>query len=338
MRSKRSSRTFLKSRGRDEEDIGDATPMSGRGTPVPAYLPAPKDDMEMEDTEQRKDYAVREVDFYYRVRGPPLSHTGTTRKLKTGPADPTGPVSSATGWFRGLFQGKTKDKGKGFEVVRSARAPPPGLFPGGDFNEPYHDDPRVEDAAAGGHSRNVSAGEPPYRDSEGEHGGEHGEHELKESGEASGAPVLPEVNTVGGIELPSRVGSRRTQAASEHGADDTFSGLPAVTEASSPQSKSVHSHSDHHLQPQSSPTTARLPFSGSSSTSRDRGLSVASTSGSLTSSHKTGREGSRSGRPSSMGYVAQHHTRDNIHEASPDEPSFTGSAAELVDEHIHGDH
>ena len=97
--------------------------MSGRGTPVPAYLPAPKDDMEMEDTEQTKDYAVREVDFYYRVRGPPLSHAGT-RKLKTGPADPTGPVSSATGWVRNLFQGKTKDKGKGFEVVRSARAPP----------------------------------------------------------------------------------------------------------------------------------------------------------------------------------------------------------------------
>jgi hypothetical protein len=338
MRSKRSSRTFLKSRGRDEEDIGDATPMSGRGTPVPAYLPAPKDDMEMEDTEQRKDYAVREVDFYYRVRGPPLSHTGTTRKLKTGPADPTGPVSSATGWFRGLFQGKTKDKGKGFEVVRSARAPPPGLFPGGDFNEPYHDDPQAEDAAAGGHSRNVSAGEPPYRDSEGEQGGEHGEHEQKGSGEASGAPVLPEVNTVGGIELPSRVGSHRTQAASEHGADNTFSGLPAVTEASSPLSKSVHSHSDNHLQPQSSPTTARLPFSGSSSTSRERGLSVASTSGSLTSSHKTGRERSRSERPSSMGYVAQHRTRDNIHEASPDETSFTGSAAELVDEHIHGDH
>ncbi|KAJ5109647.1 hypothetical protein N7532_002292 [Penicillium argentinense] len=125
-RSKRSSRTFLKpSRsGGADDDLGDGPPMSGRGTPVPAYLPAPKDDMELEDPRQRKDYAVREVDFYYRVRGPPLSHTGT-RKLKTGPADPTGPVSSATGWFRNFFQGKTKDKGKGFEVVRSARAPPP---------------------------------------------------------------------------------------------------------------------------------------------------------------------------------------------------------------------
>jgi hypothetical protein len=337
-RTKRSSRSFLKSsRARDEEDLGDATPMSGRGTPVPAYLPAPKDDMEMEDTEQRKDYAVREVDFYYRVRGPPLSHTGT-RKLKTGPADPTGPVSSATGWFLNLFQGKTKDKGKGFEVVRSARAPPPNLFPVSDYNEPYHDDPQAEDAAAGGHSRNVSASEAPYRDSEGGQGGENGEREIKESGEASGPPVLPELNTVGGIELPSRLGSRRTQAPSEHGGEDAFTGLPAVTEASSPQSKSVHSHSDHHLQPQSSPTTARLPFSDSSSPSRERGLSVASTSGSLTSSHKTDREGSRAERPSSMGYVAQHRTRDNIHEASPDEPSFTGSAAELVVEHLHGEH
>jgi hypothetical protein len=39
-----------------------------------------------------------------------------------------------------------------------------------------------------------------------------------------------------------------------------------------------------------------------------------------------------------MGYVAQHRTRDNIHEASPDEPSFRGSAAELVVEHVHNEH
>lgn len=335
-RSKRSSRIFLKSRGHDEEDLGDATPMSGRGTPVPAYLPAPKDDMEMEDTEQRKDYAVREVDFYYRVRGPPLSHAGT-RKLKTGPADPTGPVSSATGWVRNLFQGKTKDKGKGFEVVRSARAPPPGLFPVTDYNEPYQDEPQAEDAATGTHSRNMSVGEVPYRDSEGEPGDEHGDKEPKESGEASGAPVLPEVSSVSSIELPSRVGSRRTKAASEHDAEEVFAGLPALTEASSPQSKNGPSQADRHLQPQSSPATTRLPFSGSSSPSRERGLSVASTSGSLTSSHKTGREGSRTERPSSMGYVAQHRTRDNIHEASPDEPSFTGSAAELVNEQVHSE-
>ncbi|KAJ5698096.1 hypothetical protein N7462_000101 [Penicillium macrosclerotiorum] len=334
-RGKRNSRTFLKGNriAAEEEDLGDGPPMSGRNTPVPAYIPAPKDDMEMDDTQQRKDYAVREVDFYYRVRGPPLSHTGT-RKLKTGPADPTGPVSSATGWFRNLFQGKTKDKGKGFEVVRSARAPPPGLFPEGDYNEPYHDD--LEDPATGNHSRNVSlsAAEAPYRDSEG------GEHEPKQSSDGM-APVLPQLNSIGSIELPSRVGSRRTQAA-EPGIEAAEGGesiLPAVTESSpQPATLTDQPHSEY-LQPESSPATARLPFSGSSSPSRERGLSVASTSGgSLTSSHKTGREGSRSERPSSMGYVAQHRAHDNIHEASPDEPSFAGSAAELVVEQLHDEH
>ncbi|KAJ5580279.1 uncharacterized protein N7459_006264 [Penicillium hispanicum] len=323
---KRNSRNFMKpSRTIDfEDEVGDATPMSGRGTPVPAYIPAPKDDMEMDDTRQRKDYAVREVDFYYRVRGPPLSHTGT-RKLKTGPADPTGPVSSATGFFRNLFQGKTKDKGKGFEVVRSSRAPPPGLFPEGDYNEPYRDDP--EDAAAGAHSRNVSDGDMPYRDSE-------GDRVARRSSDAN-VPVLPQVDSVGSIELPSRVGSRRTQAASEHAAGDTSHALDAVTETGSPQSR--HAVDSDTLQPES-PATARLPFSGNSSPSRERGLSVASTSASLTSSHRTGPDGVRTDRPSSMGYVAQHRTQDNIHQASPDEPSFTGSAAELVDENLHEDH
>lgn len=330
--SKRSSRTFMKPSRVDTDDSLDA---SGRNTPVPAYIPAPKDDMELDDPRQRKDYAVREVDFYYRVRGPPLSHTGT-RKLKTGPADPTGPVSSATGWFRGLFQGKTKDKGKGFEVVRSARAPPPGLFPEATYNEedPYHDDP--EDGAAamasGGHSRNVSAGKEPYHDTEGEHGGEP-----KHSVDAS-PPVLPQVNSVGSIELPSRNGSRRSQAVSEHFGGDGANSLPAVTEASTvsrSQSKaSTQPTPSDHLRPDS-PTTARLPFSGDSSPSRERGQSVASTSVSLTSSHRTGREGSRSERPSSMGYVPQHRTQDNIHEAHTDEPSFAGSQAELVDEHLH---
>ncbi|KAI2791970.1 hypothetical protein POX_b01999 [Penicillium oxalicum] len=331
-RSKKTSRSFLKGgRVHDEESLGDGDPTSGRGTPVPAYLPAPKDDMEMEETEQRKDYAVREVDFYYRVRGPPLSHTGT-RKLKTGPADPTGPVSSATGWFRNLFQGKTKDKGKGFEVVRSARAPPPGLFPTGDYNEPYQDEPQTEETTAGGHSRTASAGEAPYHDTEGEQSAGSGDQGQEDPDDRPGAPVLPDVDTVSNIELPSRVGSRRTQADSENGVEPVILNLPTVTEASSPKSKASTSRSGRHLQPQLSPTAARLPFSESSSPSRDRGLSVASTSGSLTSSHRTGRDGHRAERPSSMGYVAQHRTRDNIHEASPDEMSFTGSAAELVDE------
>lgn len=318
-RRKPTSRSFLR-RNRMAQMEGDAGAPSGRNTPVPAYLPAPKDDMELEDSQQSKDYAVREVDFYYRVRGPPLSQSRIgTRKLKTGPADPTGPVSSATGWFRDLFQGKTKDKGKGFEVVRSARAPPPGLFPEPGYNEPYQDDPQ-----SGGHSRHASRGEEPYRDSEGD-GDSDGQHPG-----GNEAPILPPLTSIGGL------GFQQKQANSDHG-DNTPRGLPAVTEtAASTPSPRAETPNPEALQPDT-PTGARLPFSGNSSPSRNREQSIASTSGSMTSSHRHPHEGARGDRPSSMGYVAQHRMSDNIHEINPgDEPSFAGSAAELVlDESMH---
>ncbi|OAA64904.1 integral membrane protein [Cordyceps fumosorosea ARSEF 2679] len=72
----------------------------------------------------RPDYSTREVDFYYGVRGPALNSDSLGRKLGTGPADPTGPIATATGWFRNFMGGKSKDKSKGFEVVRSSRMPP----------------------------------------------------------------------------------------------------------------------------------------------------------------------------------------------------------------------
>ncbi|GAO15109.1 hypothetical protein UVI_02048320 [Ustilaginoidea virens] len=77
------------------------------------------------------DYATREVDFYYGVRGPALNSDNPGRRLGTGPADPTGPVATATGWFRNWFGGKSKEKGKGFEVVRSSRMPPHMVRNGG---------------------------------------------------------------------------------------------------------------------------------------------------------------------------------------------------------------
>ncbi|QPH00113.1 hypothetical protein C2857_003334 [Epichloe festucae Fl1] len=77
------------------------------------------------------DYATREVDFYYGVRGPALNSDNPGRRLGTGPADPTGPVATATGWFRNWFGGKSKEKGKGFEVVRSSRMPPDMVRNGG---------------------------------------------------------------------------------------------------------------------------------------------------------------------------------------------------------------
>ena len=98
--------------------LGIAADISRNPTPLPgAGIPA-------NALPNRPDYSTREVDFYYGVRGPALNSDGPGRKLGTGPADPTGPVATATGWFRGLLGGKTKEKGKGFEVVRSARMPP----------------------------------------------------------------------------------------------------------------------------------------------------------------------------------------------------------------------
>lgn len=83
----------------------------------------------------RPDYSTREVDFYYGVRGPALNSDAPGRRLGTGPADPTGPVATATGWFRNFFGGKTKEKGKGFEVVRSARMPPDMMARHGAFGD-----------------------------------------------------------------------------------------------------------------------------------------------------------------------------------------------------------
>ncbi|CRK15975.1 hypothetical protein BN1708_017444, partial [Verticillium longisporum] len=83
----------------------------------------------------RADYATREVDFYYGVRGPALNSEAPGRRLGTGPADPTGPMASAAGWLRTMLGGKTKEKGKGFEVVRSARMPTSMRAPGGEFSD-----------------------------------------------------------------------------------------------------------------------------------------------------------------------------------------------------------
>jgi len=342
--------------GEDADDDGLDGPSGSKEDPYYGYgEPRP-----------RTDYAVREVDFYYRVRGPALSHTGT-RKLKTGPADPTGPVSSARSWFQRLFGGKTKEKGKGFEVVRSTRAPPPGLFPpteGEPFPEPYRDDPEPRDSddadhepATGGHSRQASETEAPYRDSDGE----------ENAPEASGALSLPQIDSGGAIELPSRMGSR----SSAHAAIPAQTGPPPVPRKSSRRVSSVDSTNQDKDGPSrqsiaavvdpptppsqpSEPPTARLPFTGKKSSNRDRTVSLASTVASTTSSsHQVvlddndspsggavGRHKSVLGkfasdtandRPSSMGYVLQHRARDNIHEAGPDDQvSFAGSSAEVV--------
>lgn len=192
----------------------------GEGASTP--MPAENDDFEdiTNDVPRSKtDYAVREVDFYYGVRGAALS--SGTRKLKTGPADPTGPVSTATGWFKGLFGGKTKEKNKGFEVVRSARAPPPGLFPpvpapDNQPTEPYHDEIRdAEEAQIDRDSARISS---PVPRRAGQRQSVYDDVSI--SSEDDSAPVspiaarppsLPLIDSGGAIELPSRIGSEASR-------------------------------------------------------------------------------------------------------------------------------
>lgn len=205
---------------------------SGRGTPLPAHLGGARDrsDSDAEEPRQSKtDYATREVDFYYGVRGPALSNQ-PTRRLKTGPADPTGPVISASGWIKGLFGGKTKEKGKGFEVVRSSRAPPMGrqtpsgaIVPGEETR--YSDEPGVNQPersrdlalsdqgdAIGAGTRHLPDEESPVS-SEDEEGDQRSISEEdwppnRESQISQFPPTLPTIETPGGIELPSRIASK----------------------------------------------------------------------------------------------------------------------------------
>lgn len=99
--------------------------ISGRATPNPVHL---GQSHVFDPNAPRADYTTREVDFYYGVRGPALNGERPGRRMATGPANPTNPIStainSASGFFKSIFGGKTKEKGKGFEVVRSSRMPP----------------------------------------------------------------------------------------------------------------------------------------------------------------------------------------------------------------------
>ncbi|PGH11172.1 hypothetical protein AJ79_05014 [Helicocarpus griseus UAMH5409] len=356
--------------GEEGDTTNDGTPVGGSSTPIPAHLGAPRDESDAELDEPvrpRTDYAVREVDFYYRVRGPALSHSAT-RKLKTGPADPTGPVSSATGFFRGLFRGKTRDKGKGFEVVRSARAPPPGLMPHAEssepFPEPYHDEPDAQKDGGLAGAHHGRGGSHSHETSE-----EIPQHEPKIKIEQT-APSLPPIQASEAIELP-----RRTSTKSNLQGNNEFLILPPTIPRKSSKRHSSADWTDRkpeinfHLrsssediqgvnnsgQPQqsSSQTTiqqTRLPFGSKSSSTRSDSAPTRSNS---SAQHTTDEESNNNntnnnkkqkrtrqssapyspsernqGRPSSMGFVQMHRASDHIHVS--DTASFSGSTAEIV--------
>ncbi|EXJ83441.1 hypothetical protein A1O1_07064 [Capronia coronata CBS 617.96] len=214
-----------------EETVEDD---AGEGSSTPMRL----DNDEFEDpandlTRTKTDYAVREVDFYYGVRGAALS--SGTRKLKTGPADPTGPVSTARGWFKGILGGKTKEKNKGFEVVRSARAPPPGLFPPtpvpeNQTPEPYHDDDvHNNPEARPNRTGSRMASPPPERARVDEVSDtESDEDEDSISPVPSKPPSLPLIDSGGAIELPSRIGSEASRKSHKKAPPGEIPEVPAV--------------------------------------------------------------------------------------------------------------
>ena len=323
----------------------------------------------------KKDYAVREVDFYYGVRGPALS--SGTRRLRTGPADPTGTVSSATGWFKNMFGGKTKESHKGFEVVRSARAPPPGMSPppqetNQEHTEPYRDDPQSPLSNRQVRERGLDRDGPSQRDSyysddEAVDTDSEEEEVGPSSRVAAQAPSLPLIDSVGGIELPSRVGSeaskryRKKQPVGGEGVPD----VPALPRKSSRRNSSRDIAEPPMIRAKLAPVpgspnaqrgstatvgSGRLPFSSNqASPSKPNRYSMGHESTTSeymqagedenmppgpsytqhlrTSSSALGNHAAAD-RPSSVGFVPQHRASDNIH-YSPDSPEFEGSIAEV---------
>lgn len=382
--------------------IGEGPSISRRGTPVPAHLGGNRErsDSDAEDVRHSKtDYATREVDFYYGVRGPALSNQ-PTRRLKTGPADPTGPVSSASGWLKGLFGAKTKDKGKGFEVVRSSRAPAVGRHAASGALKPSHaipysDEPNFEHAersrdlalsdegdAIGAGTRHLPEDEPPSPiPSEDE---DRVDEDLSEEDWPTNLgsqispfpPTLPTIETPSGIELPSRIVSKASSKPPREATmkpvvprkssrRDSPTGLGRAdprlsTVAQSPPATPQHTANayDRSLQPNIRLQTlknknGRLPFNAHTKSSHGTHISAggSSMSSSAYSPTKEDIEFDRDGhtrhsssaipslaprfgvdRPSSIGYVQQHRTSENIH-SSPDGPSLLGSSAEFVGEH-----
>ncbi|KAK3383904.1 hypothetical protein B0T24DRAFT_517324 [Lasiosphaeria ovina] len=256
----------------------------------------------------RTDYSTREVDFYYGVRGQRLNSVGPNRKLGTGPADPTGPMASAAGWFRNVLGGKGKEKAKGFEVVRSARMPPAMRSKGGDFVDEV---PEGIPVAMG-----VLRNGPIESDDEDE--GQHIQRSRPTESEA--AEAVGEVN-VRGLD---DVGSSETRQATPW---LSVGSQPAVPRKSSKRPPSVSLVSPG---PQLSPSTttiSRLPFERTHSQER---LSGSSTGATEDFSHNDPQEPTNRSpdeQTTSYGFV-QHGSIDRVHH----DADLLGSSAEVVDE------
>lgn len=273
----------------------------------------------------RPDYSTREVDFYYGVRGPALNSDAPGRKLGTGPADPTGPVATAAGWFRTMFGNKTKEKGKGFEVVRSARMPPHMARNGGFGDEtPPEGIPVAMGVLRNGPIDSDDEDEPgPKRtqkrkpgdlltDDGAPRGPEDDEPEspIAERLPRGSLPPGPHepIEEQDKLELPRKSSKRHSASGGSSG-----SATPAGNEREREQG-------------QATPQITRLPFERTGS--QKRLSSHSSTEFSLELSRTSSNRPEL--RPTSFGMVSQH----SISRVDPEhrEADLLGTTAELVDE------
>ncbi|KAK5624422.1 hypothetical protein RRF57_000138 [Xylaria bambusicola] len=297
--------------GDTEGDIPGATP--GFAPFAPIFAP-------------RTDYSTREVDFYYGVRGPALNSDGPGRKLGTGPADPTSPVATATGWLMRLFGGKTKEKGKGFEVVRSSRMPSAMKARGGDFSDDpppegipvalgvlrkgpidSDDEEEIPRPKKTSHARADSAGGKLLNDVSEPESDE--ELEIGISKLPKDPPLLPDLDAGEDFRVPSRIHSRASRHPSQRatgslpdkGPDDPE--VPEVPRKSSKRNSTTEQILKHlgseQLASTKEPESHRLPFDRSNSQERHSTEDL---------SHSTSIESSLGGvdeRPANFGHVHQ---------------------------------
>lgn len=268
-------------------DTADADAMERGATPAPYATP---------NFPTRNDYATREVDFYYGVqRGSRLNSDAPQRKLGTGPADPTGPVATATGWFKNMFGGQRKEKGKGFEVVRSARMPPAMRAGGGDYDDTdppegtpvamgvLRSGPIDSDSDDGKGKPNPVTTSPdappptaPLLDDDDDDDNDSNDSSADEAevprASDSLAPMLPEVDAGGSFHVPSRKVSRASRASGPASLVPTDDGdIPDVPRKSSKRKSDLiqglaldlGSGSGPHLQP--SPVIEHQPQQAGSS-------------------------------------------------------------------------
>lgn len=308
-----------------DADANSDFPMSGGATPAtPAPIPyAPV-------FAPRADYSTRESDFYYGVRGPALNSNAPDRKLGTGPADPTSPVDTATGWLMRLFGGKTKEKAKGFEVVRSSRMPYAMKARGGNFS----DDPPPEGIPvalgvlrSGPIESDDEDGTPISkrpRHTQGDSAGgellndvsepESDEEEIGISKVSKDPPLLPDLDAGSTFQIPSRVHSKTSRHPSQRTIKPSSGNVPEVPDI--PEVPRKSSKRNSHLI-----AAARLPFDRSNSQERPSSEGL---------SHSTSAEsdlGDADEPPASFGHV--HHR--SISQTEPSQSvDLLASAAEIV--------